>query len=59
MTHPASSRRKGDMLAHEKAYQQGLRRRASDRQEVMAYYLMLTVTLGMILFIGVGSWIAR
>lgn len=57
--HPAPSRRKHDMVAAEAAYRQGLRRRASDREEVLAYYLMFAVTLGMLLFIGVGSWIAR
>lgn len=45
------------MAAAEMAYHQGLRRRASDREEVWAYYIMFAVTLGMLVFIGVGSWI--
>ena len=48
-----------DMVAKEAAYQAGLRRRATDREEVVAYYLMFSLTLGILLFIGVGSWVAR
>ncbi len=55
----APNRRQADMASAETAYRQGLRRRASDREEVLAYYMMFAVTLGMLLFIGVGSWVAR
>ena len=47
------------MVEQEAAYQAGLRRRATDREEVWAYYLMFGLTLLVLAFIGVGSWVAR
>lgn len=46
------------MVSQELAYRQGLRRRASDRQDVLAYYGMLVLMLVIYLTIGVISWLA-
>lgn len=57
--HRKKDRRTLTLRQDEQAYQQGLRRRVSDREELWAYYLMVAVTFGMVLFIGVGSWFSR
>ena len=40
----------------EGAYRQGLRRRATDRHELYAYYIMLGLMLLIFITLGVLSW---
>jgi hypothetical protein len=46
------------MASQELAYRQGLRRRASDRQDSLAYYGMLVLMLVIYIGIGLVSWLA-
>ena len=45
------------MASQELAYRQGLRRRASDRQDILAYYGMLGLMLVIYIAIGLISWL--
>lgn len=56
MTAP-QNRRQNDMASQELAYRQGLRRRASDRHDILAYYGMLVLMLVIYISIGVVSWL--
>jgi len=57
MTQP--NRRQSDMTAAEAAYRKGLRRRASDRADGLAYWAVLLVMMAVFVTIGVLSWLAR
>ena len=54
-----SSRRSENLSATERAHQQGWRRRATDRQEQRAYFVMLILMLTIFLTLGVLSWLAQ
>lgn len=56
---PQPNRRQNDMTTAEAAYRKGLRRRASDRADGLAYWAVLLVMLAVFVTIGVLSWLAR